>query len=500
MFDSLLSIETTLLVTIVCLTVYRLARRRTPPPPPGPPGYPIIGNVLDMPGVDECHTFAKWREEYGDLISLNCAGTVIVICNSYQKAVELLEKKSAIYSDRASAPMATDLVGWKNNLAFLPYGQRHREGRKLFHQELGQPLSLVRFHHQEEDESLNFLKRLLKNPKDYERSISKHAGAIVMRIVYGYEKQDDKLVALVNKVMEAAGLAMAPSHFWVNMMPWLKYVPAWMPGAGFQRIAAEWRQDMMNMVNQPFEFVKTGMREGTAPESFTSRLLADEKTRDKTDTIKWLAGSMFAGGSDTTYATIYAFSLAMTLFPDVQKRAQAEIDAVVGQDRLPSYADRDHLPFVEVLVQEVLRFFSVVPIGIPHVSLADDVHDGYFIPKGAIIFQNLWLMSHDPKVYKNPMEFDPTRFMGPNPEQDVRDYCFGFGRRACPGKYLADVTVWISCVRVLATFEIKAPIATDGTPRVQHVKAAPGIVTHPVEFECEITPRSTKAASLIAMS
>ena len=87
-----------------------------------------------------------------------------------------------------------------------------------------------------------------------------------------------------------------------------------------------------------------------------------------------------------------------------------------------------------------------VPLGIPHVSLADDIHDGYFIPKGAIIFQNLWfvlgehasisvlisffrLMSHDPAVYKNPMTFDPTRFMGPNPEQDVREYCFGFGRR-----------------------------------------------------------------------
>lgn len=109
----------------------------------------------------------------GDLISLNCAGTVIVVCNSYQKAVELLDKKSAIYSDRANAPMATDLVGWKNNLAFLPYGKRFREGRKLFHQEFGQPLALAKFHGQEEDESLNLLRRLLSEPNNFERSISK---------------------------------------------------------------------------------------------------------------------------------------------------------------------------------------------------------------------------------------------------------------------------------------------------------------------------------------
>ena len=69
--------------------------------------------------------------------------------------------------------MATDLVGWKNNLAFLPYGKRFREGRKLFHQEFGQPLALVKFHGQEEDESLNLLRRLLSEPNNFERSISK---------------------------------------------------------------------------------------------------------------------------------------------------------------------------------------------------------------------------------------------------------------------------------------------------------------------------------------
>lgn len=92
---------------------------------------------------------------------------------------------------------------------------------------------------------------------------------------------------------------------------------------------------------------------------------------------------MFSGGSDTvrqasrsylnfmlrlcncfqTYSTIYSFFLAMALFPEVQKCAQAEIDSVIGQDRLPTYKDREHLPYIEVLVQEVYRFFSVVPIG-----------------------------------------------------------------------------------------------------------------------------------------
>ena len=71
---------------------------------------------------------------------------------------------------------------------------------------------------------------------------------------------------------------------------------------------------------------------------------------------------------------------------------------------------------------------------------------------------------------------------------------------ACPGKYLADVSVWISCIRVLATFDITAPTGPDGKPHLPKVDAAPGIVTHPVEFECNIEPRSIKAANLISMS
>ncbi|KAG2129201.1 cytochrome P450 [Suillus bovinus] len=70
-------------------------------------------------------------------------------------------------------------------------------------------------------------------------------------------------------------------------------------------------------------------------------------------------------GADTvtTVSTIYSLFLAMTLFPDVQKKAQAEIDAVVGTDRLPSFADRESLPYIEALVKKSLRWNVFVPIG-----------------------------------------------------------------------------------------------------------------------------------------
>lgn len=84
--------------------------------------------------------------------------------------------------------------------------------------------------------------------------------------------------------------------------------------------------------------------------------------------------------------------------PDIQRLAQEEIESVVGTERLPCFSDRDVLPYTQALVLEVFRKYIIVPIGIPHRSQEDDVHDGYFIPKGSIVFQNIWYVS-SPSVF-----------------------------------------------------------------------------------------------------
>jgi cytochrome P450 len=80
----------------------------------------------------------------------------------------------------------------------------------------------------------------------------------------------------------------------------------------------------------------------------------------------------------------------MVLFPEVQKRAQEEIDRVVGKERLPDFADRDKLPYINAVIKEVLRWHPVTPLGIPHMATEDDIYEGYLIPKGAYLFPNNW--------------------------------------------------------------------------------------------------------------
>lgn len=125
--------------------------------------------------------------------------------------------------------------------------------------------------------------------------------------------------------------------------------------------------------------------------------------------LKYSASSLYGGGADTTVSAEYAFYLAMVLFPgtlrllyrlgsvltiycivDVQKKAQAEVDSVVGRDRLPNYADIAQLPYVTAVVTEVLRWHNVAPIGVPHRAIEDGIISGYFVPKDAFVMCNFW--------------------------------------------------------------------------------------------------------------
>ena len=89
-------------------------------------------------------------------------------------------------------------------------------------------------------------------------------------------------------------------------------------------------------------------------------------------------------------AVIGAFFAAMALYPEVQKRAQQELDAVVGTERLPDFADRPSLPYINAIVKESLRWHPAAPMGVPHRVLADDEYNGHIIPAGATIFVNMW--------------------------------------------------------------------------------------------------------------
>ncbi|KAH0579388.1 hypothetical protein H2248_003528 [Termitomyces sp. 'cryptogamus'] len=470
--------------------------------PPGPPGLPIVGNVADMPTSKEWVTFAEWGRVWGGLISVKLLGRSMIIVNSAQIMAEL-DKQGSMYSDRPRLEMGGELVGYKDTLVLTPYGPRFRTFRKHFARHFGTPACVDQHHPVIEYETRRFLKRTLANVDDLNKNLRKLTGGIIMQLTYGYEVQEgrDPFITLIEGANDNFSAATVPGAFLVDFFPALKYLPEWLPGMGFLALAREWAKATQNMIEVPFNYTKQQLASGVSRSSFVSENLENEKSMSQEDIleVKLAASSMYGGGADTTVSAQYAFFLAMVLFPDVQKKAQAEIDKVIGNERLPTLADRPHLPYVNAVVTEVLRWNSVAPTGVPHTAMEDGIIDGYLIPKGSIIITNLWNMLHDPEVYPEPFEFQPERHIATSEkpaQQNPRTICFGYGRRICPGMFLAQTSLFSLVATSLAVFDIKKAIENGVEITPVHENTS-GIISFPEPFRCNITPRSQKAVSLV---
>jgi cytochrome P450 len=170
------------------------------------------------------------------------------------------------------------------------------------------------------------------------------------------------------------------------------------------------------------------------------------------------------GGAETSFGTMTWWTLAMLAYPETQARAQAELDAVVGRARPPSFADYPYLPYIRAMVKEILRWGTVAPQAVPHSVSEDDWYQGMFIPKGTICIPNVWNMNRDTEVYgENATHFDPARFLDANGDiatapPDTKDQghvSYGFGRRECVGRHLANNSLFIDIAVMLWAMKIE---------------------------------------------
>ncbi|KNG82926.1 O-methylsterigmatocystin oxidoreductase [Aspergillus nomiae NRRL 13137] len=474
-----------------------LLRKKTSAPlPPGPKPKPIIGNLRDLPrpGQQEWVHWLKFKELYGPISSVSMFGQTIIILNDHQVAVDLMEKRSATYSSRPRMVFAGEIVGWEDVLGFQGYSDRFRFYRKVLHRVLGTKALMSRFNPLQDVEVRRFLLRVLRKPDDLIQHIRTEAGAVILKIAYGYNIEPngpDPLVDLANEAMENFSVAGNPGTWLVDTIPLLRYLPAWFPGAGFKQTGYAWRKTLLTTIEKPYQLVKQQIRQGSYSPSYLASALEQSEgkpTAEEEFASKWTAASLYLGGADTTVSSLSCFFLAMALYPEVQRKAQEEIDRVIGPNKLPTFDDREKLPYIEAVVKETLRWHPVGPMGIPHLVTEDDVE---FHPIYSTSDRCRWF-THDPTIYRDPETFRPERFLGDNPELDPHSLVFGYGRRICPGQFLADATVFLSTAQSLTVFNFSKPEGED-----LQAEFLPGVISHPAPYSLDITPRSAAHEALI---
>ncbi|KAF8652307.1 hypothetical protein AX16_004465 [Volvariella volvacea WC 439] len=490
----------------VLLCFLYLVRRKQQriPLPPGPKGLFLLGNVLDIPKSHEWVTYAEWAKVYDrDLFRLNLAGQNVVILNSFAAAEELLEGRSAVFSSRPRLPMVNELVGWDYSFGLMKYGE-WRQSRKFMHQSF-RPSSVTKFQPHIMKAVHRFVRNLLAQPEEYTSHIRYMSADVILSITYGLEIQPerDPYVELVEKALESLNEATIPGRFIVDLVPWLKYVPDWMPFAGFKRQAKEWRKYALGVRDIPYKAVRDNIIAGKGVESLVLEGLRtigeDENSDDWEVVVKSVAGTMYTAAGDTTTATITNGILALMCHPDVLKKAQAEIDAVVQPGNLPEFRDKDSLPYLSAFIKELLRWSSVVPLGVPHVNESGDIYKGYHIPANSVVTPNLWAMMHDEEVYPDPFTFNPDRFMKNGKlNEGIRDperIAFGFGRRICPGRHFSSLSTWMTMACLITLFDFSKPVDENGDVIEPKLEWSSSVVSFPAPFKCKIVPRSREASS-----
>ncbi|KAF8823989.1 hypothetical protein HHX47_DHR9000463 [Lentinula edodes] len=316
-----------------------------------------------------------------------------------------------------------------------------------------------------------FLNSLLDTPEEWVSHIKQMIGAIIIGVAYGVQVQpkDDPNITAASKMYSVLNAASVPGAFLVDILSFLKYVPAWFPGASFKQKAKAWYGIRNATIRPPFMQVKQALIDGTANDSFTSRCLANVEhfnldsdsdcLLEEEEMIMQTAGTLYEGGADTGKTALRTFLLAMMCFPDAQHAAQEELDHVIGQKRLPDYQDMDDpatLPYVRAIILECLR-------GI----LRDKRRYG---PTASTFDPKRWLLQTFDDKGKVQWELDSDMM-----EHDPIPISFGFGRRVCPGQHMALSTFQINVASLLHCFNIDPPVDENGNHIIPEIKYVSGI-------------------------
>ncbi|XP_067004255.2 methyl farnesoate epoxidase isoform X2 [Anabrus simplex] len=297
---------------------------------------------------------------------------------------------------------------------------------------------------------------------------------------------DEQLKKLLNLV-HASFRMLDMSGGLLNQMPFLSVIAPHQSGYA----------DLVKYLHEMWDFLRETIHEhhrtltpGVSRDLIDAFLHEMELHPDSTFTENQLITvclDLFMAGSETTSNTMEYAILYMLLYPEVQRKIHEELDAVVGRSRLPMFADRQRLCYVEAVIMEVQRRVSVAPVAVPHRATKDTMLMGHVIPQDTTVLISIWSLHMDVKHWGDPEAFRPERFLDAEGKimQDDWFVPFGYGRRRCLGEILARKSLFLFFATLLHTFSLSVP--------ADHPPPSPdgydGITLSPKHFYAEFTPR-----------
>ncbi|KAK6779106.1 hypothetical protein RDI58_025824 [Solanum bulbocastanum] len=428
---------------------YKLYDRLTAKLPPGPCPWPVIGNLFNITPV-RFRCFAEWAQIYGPIFSFYLGSQLNVVVNNAELAKQVLKDNDQNLANRFRTKPLDNVSKSGMDLIWADYGPHYVKVRKLCNLELFTPKRLEALRPIREDEVTAMIHNIFRDSNKH-CNVSKsmmlrgYSGSVsfnnITRLTFGkrfmnsegeVDKQGIELKAIVTNGIKIGGKLNLG-----EFVPWLRW-------------AFKDEDEALEAQDRRLEkFTRIIMEEhtiarkttGETKQHFVDALLTLQKEYDLSDdTVIGLLWDMITAGMDTVAITVEWAMAELVKNPRVQQKVQEELDRVIGSDGIVNEADISKLSYLQHVVKESLRLHPPTPLMLPHMAGNNARVGGYNIPKGSIVHVNVWALGRDPKIWKEPLQFWPERFIEDDVDMKGHDYKllpFGAGRRICPGMNLA---------------------------------------------------------------
>jgi len=282
---------------------------------------------------------------------------------------QLIDKKSSIYSNRPQSYVGNGLITGGDHLLVMDYGNVWRALRKVIHQHFNETMVNNRHTALVNAEAVQMCHDFVVAPQNHMYHPKRFSNSIIMSLLYGIRTPttDTPHMTKLNTLMENWSKVMEPGNTPpVDDHPFLHWVPERFMGMWVSR-AKDVGKEMNQLYSQYLDIVIRRRKQEINRASFMDIVLdQNEKLGFSRHQLYFLGGVMMEGGSDTSSAIIISCLQAMTKWPEIQQKAQREIDSVVGEDRTPVWADYEKLPYIAATVKEAMRWRPVGPLVFPH--------------------------------------------------------------------------------------------------------------------------------------
>ncbi|XP_010530342.1 PREDICTED: cytochrome P450 83A1-like [Tarenaya hassleriana] len=436
--------------------------------PPGPRALPIIGNLHQISRKNPQRFLYGLSQKYGPIISYKLGCQRMMVVSTAELAKEILKTQDANFANRPKHRGQKFMTYDRRDLVFNHYTPYYREMRKTSILHLFSPNRVASFRNFREEETRRMISKVeeaaAKNEVfDLSEFMLSYTNSTVCRQAFGkryneYGAEMRRFIKILYGTQALWGLL-----FYSDIFPWFKFL---------DNIAG-----LSSRMKEAFELQDTYLQElidealdpnrvKPETESMIDLLMDIYKnqpfsTEFTLENVKAIILDIVVAGTDTAAAAVVWGMTYLQKYPEVMKKAQAEIRNLVGDRGYVTEDDLQNLTYFKALVKETLRIEPVIPLLVNRVAIEDTKVAGYDIPAGTTVNVNVWGVSRDEKAWgANPDEFRPERFFEKDIDFKGTDFeliPFGSGRRMCPGMRLGVAMLELPYANLLYKFDFNLP-------------------------------------------